>query len=140
MTDRKAIEFENGMAETADTEAWSELTFTCPKCGSHRLLKCVSDESGLADEAQVIEIHYKSKELEDSDEDDVEDAEVLVQLRPDLIGTWHLGVDDGPFLYFWFRCGECDYGLAFEDGSQVGDDMELAQWLMRCDKKSPSNG
>jgi hypothetical protein len=83
-----------------------------------------------------VEIHYKRGEWEHADEDDVEDTEALVQLRPDLIGTWDLTGDEESFFHFWFRCSECDYQLAYEGGRLVGDDVELAQWIIMSGNKS----
>jgi transposase-like protein len=136
------------LTETAEMQAWSQLTFTCPKCGSDRLLKCLGGQMVYA---QVDEIHYKREEWEETDEegteaecdnqdaivyDDVEDAYVVVQSRPDGTEIWDFGVDNASDHHSWFRCAECDYELAFEDGSSVEDDMELAQWLIRTSKKS----
>jgi hypothetical protein len=151
MTDKNGIQFDNGMAEAPDTDAWSQLTFTCPQCGSHKLLKCLGGQLvyGLVDD-----IHYKREEWEENDEegpeaecdeqdaggdDDVDDAYVVVQSRSDGSEIWEFGVDNASDHSSWFRCADCDYALAFKDGSPVEEDTELAQWLIRWGKESPSN-
>jgi hypothetical protein len=131
MTEKSGNDVGVTKTEAPDMTDWSQITFTCPECHSNRLLKCLGDVRGQVHHAEVVEIHYKRAEWEDSDEDDVEDTEVLVQLRPDLIETWDLSGDDESFFYFWFRCAECDYQLVDEDGRQPGDDVALAQWLIR---------
>jgi hypothetical protein len=136
------------LTETAEMQAWSQLTFTCPKCGSDKLLKCLG---GQVVYAQVDEIHYKREECEEDDKggaeaqfdgqnavvgEDVEDAYVVVQSRPDGTELWDFGVDDASDHSSWFRCAECAYELAFEDGTPVETDTELAQCLIRFSKKS----
>jgi len=134
MTEKREIDFENSTTDAADTSGWSQLTFTCPECGSNKLLKCLGDVRGQADHAEVVEIHYKRGEWEDADEDDVEDTEVLVQFGPDLIETWDLSGDEETFFHFWFRCAECDYKLVYEDGTWPADDEELVHWIIRSGK------
>jgi hypothetical protein len=148
MTEKSGNDVGVTKTETADTGTWSELTFTCPRCGSHKLLECLG---GRVVYGLVDEIHYKPEEVESEEDnvedteeeleeqdatiyDDVEDAYVLVQSRSDGTEIWDFGVDNASDHYSWFRCAECDYELAFEDGSPVEDAMELAQWLIRYGK------
>jgi hypothetical protein len=132
---------------TIESQDWKELKFTCPECGSHKLVKCLG---GQVVYALVDEISYTVEEcLEDEEhdgdedqdeemdlEEEVADACVSVQTRPDGTELWEYGVDDDNDFYSWFRCYECDYVLRFEDGSPVEDDTELARWLIVADKKS----
>ncbi len=136
---------------TTDAQDWKELKFTCPECGSHKLVKCLG---GQVVYALVDEISYKPEEYvddegydgdegeyEDEDlEEEVADACVSVQTRPDGTELWDYGADDANDFYSWFRCYECDHVLRFEDGSPVEDDTELATWLILADKKSQQKG
>ncbi|MFC1833213.1 hypothetical protein ACFL2Q_00595 [Thermodesulfobacteriota bacterium] len=143
MTEPKGIDQENVKIVEENMADWSELTFTCPKCGSHRLVKCLG---GQVVYALVTEVLYKSGEFEgqdeehteaqcgaenDVEEDDIEDAYVEVLSRPDGSELWDFGVDDASEHYCWFRCADCDYVSSFEDGSPLEDDMDLAKWLTR---------
>ena len=147
MTERKVIDRENVKTAEENMADWSDLTYTCPKCGSHKLLKCLG---GQVVYALVDEIHYKREERESEDEedtgacadenttleDDIEDAYVLVQSRADGSEIWDFGVDDASEHCCWFRCADCDYVASFEDGSPVQDEMDLARWLIRHCKLS----
>lgn len=146
MTEKREIGLENTTTDAADTGGWSQLTFTCPKCGSNRLIKCLG---GRVVYGQVDEIHYKTEEWEEDNEedteealdeqdvtayDDVEDAYVVVQSRPDGSEIWDFGVDNASDHHSWFRCAECDYELPVED------DIDLAEWLIRSRREPSENG
>jgi hypothetical protein len=138
MTEKRGTDFENAEIVAVDMTDWPQLTFTCPECGSHKLLKCLG---GQVVYARVTEILYKKEEWGEEEEDveaecDVEDAYVEVQSRPDGTELWDFGVDDASDHSSWFRCAECAYELAFEDGTPVETDTELAQCLIRFSKKS----
>jgi hypothetical protein len=125
---------------TIDTRDWKELKFTCRECGSHKLVKCLG---GQVVYALVDEIIYKPEEYldekayeEDESEEDNEDLEeevadacVSVQTRPDGSELWDYGVDEANDSYSWFRCHQCGHVLRFEDGSPVETAEELVAWL-----------
>jgi hypothetical protein len=157
MTEKREIGLENPTTDSADTGGWSLLTFTCPKCGSHKLIKYLG---GQLVYGQVDEIHYKLEEevWEDSEEDieeegieeedneeecdeqdtnaydDVEDAYVLVKSKPDGTEIWNYASADASDNDCWFQCGECDYELPVEG------DIELAKWLIQLRREPSENG
>jgi hypothetical protein len=131
MTEKTGINFENAEIVTVDMTDWPQLTFTCPECGSHNLLKCLG---GHVVYALVTEIRYKREEWEEEDteaECDVENADVSVKLRPDGSEHWNFGVDDVSDYYSWFRCADCHHELTFEGRNPVETDIELAHWLIQ---------
>ncbi len=131
----------------ADTQDWKELKFTCPECKSHKLVKCLGGQVvyALVDEISYTLEEYLEDEEHDGNEDqdegedleeEVADACVSVQSRPDGTELWEYGPDDANDFYSWFRCHECDYVPRFVDGSPVEDDTGLARWLILAAKKS----
>ena len=133
-----------------------KLKFTCPQCGSHKLTMCLGgqvvyalvDEISYTLEEYVEDEEYLEGEEDDGEEDEgeevdleeeVADAFVTLQSRPDGTEPWDYGVDEANDSYSWFRCHQCNYVLRFEDGSPVEEDTELARWLILADKKSRQN-
>jgi hypothetical protein len=134
---------------TPEAQDWKELEFTCLECGSHQLVQCLGgqvvyalvDKVSYKPEKYVDDEEYDEDEGEGEDEDEdleeeVAEACVSVQSRPDGSELWDYGVDEANDFYSWFRCHHCNHVLRFEDGSPVEHDTELATWLIHAEKKS----
>ncbi len=140
---------DDDFAEVIETDYtdWKELEFTCKECESHKLVKCLGgqvvyalvDKITYKPEEYVDDEEYDEDESEDEEmdlEEDVADACVSVQTRPDGTELWEYGVDDANDFCSWFQCYECDHVLQFEEGEVVEDDSALARWILMQKKKA----
>ncbi len=134
MTEKREIGFENPTPDAADTGGWSLLTFSCPECGSHELLKSSTVDVvarvtfigfELLDGNEKLDFNTECKEEGfDIHDYDIEPC-VDVENPPDGSEKWtqfHRGNSDS------FSCAKCGYELPVED------DQDLVCWLVDAGK------